>query len=343
MASAKELAALSMTPTGDQFFDRIIGFRLYQNAESDVKDLVFTCPKTGPKPAMTLHFKMLPNEYVSQITLTISNMYLNLDLCSYKYLSVTAGYSGRGKKPGLTRTFKGEIINAYNESPNPNGAFVIQCVLGEFSAISDTTASISYTSEEMGTTLRETAMAMEQKLQSVSPNLSVDISDLPKEWLQTNIFPDSTFSDFSVSALDFIDKIRYRIQRTANATGLEPVNVMLEDNIVRFFTLSAMPSADKLKAVTAIGTAYIEGDRGVVTAPWNPSIHVGDMVYIPRVFFRSRIRMDYFNSKQSMQTDNWKVYSINVLFASGSKTNQMTLELINMRNGVSAQTLSLKR
>lgn len=334
MAKSKGELAVGLAPTGDQFFDRVIGFRLSQNIDGNVPDLVFNCPEFGEKPIMRLQFKMLPEDYVGQITLTISNMYLNIDMCTYKYLTVTAGYRGRGRKKGLTRTFRGEIINAYNESPNPNGAFVIQCVLGQFSSLSDNNQALVLDSDTVGTTFAANMQCLSKLLKSIAPQMEVDYSDIPKQWYTVSLFPNTTFKDVCYSGLELLDKFRYKLQTVGNILGLPPLNLFLEDNIVRVYSFSDEPMSDKLKAVTMIGTAYIEGDRGVVTAPWNPTIHVGDLVYIPRVFFRSRISLRQFNSASSYQTDTWKVYTMTITFGTTGAVNQMNLELINMRNNI---------
>lgn len=352
-------ALIQAEPTKDVLFDRIIGFRLCQSSlkytddeevideTTGVKskvikqmpDAVYSCPSTGEKPNISLQFSMLPGSYTNAVTLSVSNFYTTHDICSYKYIVITAGYRGRNKKgTELTRTFRGEIINAYIASPNPNGTFVIQCALASFIDFNAQWLNQEYNQDDLGVTCGSILTNILRLTQERIPQITMDLSELPEYWINYQLQPEKFQVNFT-SVADMLSQVNswlqqaYRVEHDQNLNAeFSPISLVLDDNRIRVYADENATSTSDIKTVTLVKQAYIEGDHGIIDAPWNPSIHVGDIVYVPKRFFRSRILMSYFDTSANFQLDLWRVYKIEVNFATTGTTNSMRLQLINVRN-----------
>lgn len=97
------------------------------------------CPPTGRKPTISLKGTILPSPILSAIELRVTNFITDIPLDQYVYVKIQAGYS-----TALDASIEGEIVNAYQETPGPDGITVFYLMLGLFSAWNNTMASLSW-------------------------------------------------------------------------------------------------------------------------------------------------------------------------------------------------------
>lgn len=156
------------------------------------------CPRTGRKPAINLRGKILPSPILAELELRIWNFIADVPLNAYRYVKIEAGYSG-----ALDSTIEGEIVNAYQETPGPDGITVFQLQLGVFSSWNGVMASKSWIKGTsiasilsdcaglMGMTVSSSldASLVSQTAYAFSGLVSRFISDLAQA-LYVNIYPD---------------------------------------------------------------------------------------------------------------------------------------------------------
>jgi hypothetical protein len=84
-------------------------------------------PETGVKPDITVKVKFLVSDRVSEVSVVIKNLEREINFGDFAFMRVYMGYFH-----GPSTVFFGPIMNAYIESPNPNGSTVIQMFDGGF-------------------------------------------------------------------------------------------------------------------------------------------------------------------------------------------------------------------
>jgi hypothetical protein len=102
-----------------------IQFQKWLNANE--KQFTVYTPETGVKPDISVKVKFLVSERVSQVSVVIKNLEKEIDFGNFAFMRVYMGYFH-----GPSVMFLGPIMNAYIESPNPNGSTVVQMFDGGF-------------------------------------------------------------------------------------------------------------------------------------------------------------------------------------------------------------------
>jgi hypothetical protein len=107
---------------------KILSPSKFQNAlNKNIDQYTVYTPETGVKPDITVKVKFLVSDRVSEVSVVIKNLEREINFGDFAFMRVYMGYFH-----GPSTVFFGPIMNAYIESPNPNGSTVIQMFDGGF-------------------------------------------------------------------------------------------------------------------------------------------------------------------------------------------------------------------
>jgi hypothetical protein len=320
-------------------------------------DFQIVCPRAGLKPNITVSGQWNIENTVNSVTVTVYNMDANIDTMAYNYIQVDVGYYNSG----IHVSFMGQITNCYMAKPNPNGELVINAVMapvdnlyaqGDFEVtfptdIVTTPALISYCVDAMKKKHPEVAPYMMNATQSL------DVLD-ENGWFYQRFtvgrgtkhfrscmdcitWLNSLFATFTLNTgfasgpggipttATFLEKrlppLKLGFDETGNLTCLEAYS-------------EGTPMS--VKALYAIGSAFLTSTQSAtVTAPFNPGILPGEIVFIDSRYFKTRINLDKVRDAYKSMGNLWYVIQTQFTFSTHT-TNTMTLLLNNVRNSINA-------
>lgn len=234
-------------------FDKIINVELMQKTGETT---YIETPKIGRKPTINVSGKILPSPILSDIDLRMTNLITgDVPLDAYKYLKIQAGYAG-----SLNATIQAEVVNAYQETPGPDGITVFKMLLGGFTNWTNVTISNQWNAgTQLKTVLQFLAQALSLTLQSTLP----DSMALQSNWAFTGL------------AKDFIAKIAQTLNINIYPSGPFLVAFAINGNtgvehVIRY--LITPPRHE------AYGYNF--------TAPWDPTLRPGDICIVDSRYMR---------------------------------------------------------
>lgn len=314
-------------------------------------DFQIICPKSGLKPNITVSGKWEVSNTVNEITLTIYNMDANIDTMAYNYAEIDVGYYNSG----IHVSFVGQITNCYMAKPNPNGELVITVVCADVQDLyAQGDFEVQFMQDEVDTqTLVLTCVnAMCSKYPDLRPYCTDVVLSLPAEWKSQRFIVskgtrhfrscmdcltwlNSLFATFTLGtsyASAGINMIKTSAVKLTKA--LPPLKIGFDHGgnlLCRCSYNEATPATTK--ALYAIGSATLTSENATVTAPFNPGILPGEVVYIEKRFFRTRVNLDSVREAYRSMGDLWYVIQTQFTFSTHS-VNNMTLLLNNIKNKV---------
>lgn len=273
---------------GNQFplFDKIVNITLTQKTGESSYVL---CPKVGRKPTINVSGKILPSPVLSDIDVRLTNLYTgDTPLDAYKYLKFEAGYAG-----SLAATIEGEVVNAYQETPGPDGVTVFKMLLGGFTNWTNTTMSQNWPA---GT--------------SVNSVLS-DLAGMLQLSLKTTV-PDSlqTAVPWSFTGLvrDFLNQIAKTLNITLYPSGPFLVAYQTGGNTGLVHIIQYFITAPRHEAY---GYNF--------TAPWDPTLRPGDVVLVDTRY----MRQTYGGAQVGNLQTRFIAQTISFDFGTTDETNSM--------------------
>lgn len=356
---SKSIAALSelLKATNEQLFDRYINFSLMQGTELNAStDIIFKTPLQGIKPAITVTGDLHVQNTANLITLSVMNINANIDTMLYNYAEIEMGYVNSG----ISVRFKGQITNCYMSKPNPNGELVVSIVnapIADMYSSGDIVVSFAgrttvLTAELIRTCLNAIVAAKPAlagnlleayayiasvngsvlwKVQSFEVNGATYRFKSPLEcisWLNS-LFASYTYNTgFATGA--------GRAPKTGDAKEQLPPLMLCFDYrgqlVVRALYSGKDPTT--VRALTSIGSAYLTStSSATVTAPFNPGLSPGELVYINTKYFKTRVNIQNIREAYSSMGNLWYVISTQFTFSTFG-ANTMTLMLNNTNNVV---------
>jgi hypothetical protein len=116
-------------------FDKIATISLFR---ADGSVVTIACPPGGRKPTIRLTGTMLSQDKILQVEVRVTNFVTDVPLSEYTHvagaplgtgghITVAAGYAGN-----VMTNLEGEAMNAYQETPGPDGVTVLQMLVGSF-------------------------------------------------------------------------------------------------------------------------------------------------------------------------------------------------------------------
>lgn len=344
----QKLAALAKKGGGSVAFTNDV-----VNTDLD-DDFIIRCPASGLKPSITVSASFHVQNTANLITLTVLNMNANIDTMAYNYAEIEVGYINNG----VHTTFSGQITNCYMAKPNPNGELVVSVVCADIANMYKQGAfEVSFTKDFVTTT--ELVKTCVKAIREKYPELKTDILNtartLPGEWAaQTFLVSNSTYGFRSpLECIAWINSLfasgTYGTGYSRGAGGLvtsadvattklnlPPLRLGFSPEGELTYTNSYSDVAPgTVKALSCIGSAFLTGtDSATVSAPFNPNIAPGEVIYIDPKYFKTRVNVtDEMRKKYKDMGNLWYIIEMQFTFSTIT-TNNMTLTLNNISNKI---------
>lgn len=362
---SKTLAQLArlLGASNEQLFDRYINIRL--TADKPISggirkpdDFEIRTPATGLKPSITVSGQFHVQNTANSINITVYNMSANIDTMAYNWAVVEVGYLNSS----ISAKFIGQITNCYMAKPNPNGELVITVTCAYITDLySQGDFLVSFPTETVNT-----AMLVQTCVKAITakyPELSTDLlsaeltTSLPAKW-QSQIFTVGRATRHFRSPLECLTWMNSLFATYSNNTGfafgaggtapasaeetkrakLPPLRLGFDSQGKLSFTgtySEVMPTT--VKALSCIGTAFLTGTKSAtVTAPFNPGISPGEVIYIDTKYFKTRVNIDAIRTAYKSMGNLWYVIEVAFTFSTQT-TNTMTLKLNNIDNKITVK------
>ena len=317
-------------------------------------DFIVRCPASGLKPSITVSASFHVQNTANLITLTVINMNANIDTMAYNYAEIEVGYINSG----VHTTFSGQITNCYMAKPNPNGELVVSVVCADIASMyKQGTFEVEFHKDFV--TTNELVTTCVKAIRAKYPDLNTDLLNtartLPGEWeAQTFLVANSTYAFRSpLECIAWINSLfasgTYGTGYSRGAGGLvtsadvattklnlPPLRLGFSPEGMLTYTNSYSDVAPgTVKALSCIGSAFLTGtDSATVSAPFNPNIAPGEVIYIDPKYFKTRVNVtDEMRKKYKSMGNLWYVIEMQFTFSTVT-TNTMTLMLNNIGNKI---------
>jgi hypothetical protein len=108
----------------------------------------------------------------------------------------------------------------------------------------------------------------------------------------------------------------------------------LEGNLTFTATYSeATPGTTK--TISCISSAFLTGEAATITAPFNPDIAPGEVIYVDPKYFKLRVNIAQVRDMYASLGNLWYVVDMQFTFSTRT-TNTMTLRLNNISNKITS-------
>lgn len=273
---------------GNQFplFDKIVNITLTQKTGESSYVL---CPKTGRKPTINVSGKIWPSPILADLDVRITNLYTgDTPLDAYKYLKFEAGYAG-----SLAATIEGEVVNAYQETPGPDGVTVFKMLQGGFTNWTNVTMSQNWPA---GTSVNSI-------LSDLAGMLQLSLKTTVSASLQTAV-PWS----FTGLVKDFLTQISTVLNITLYPSGPFLVAYQVGGNTGLVHVIQHFITAPRHEA-----SGYN------FTSPWDPTLRPGDVVLVDTRY----MRQTYGGAQVGNLQTRFIAQTISFDFGTTDETNSM--------------------
>ena len=367
---SKTIAQLAqlLGAANEQLFDRYINFRLTReepvgsqgiseySPASSPDDFQVICPATGLKPDITLSASLNVQETSNSVTLTVMNMSANIDTMAYNWAEIEVRYYNSG----IHTSFRGQITNCYMAKPNPNGELVVSVVCSNIAAMFTQgefevpfLSEKVYTEELVQTCLTQIAIKYPSLAKSLTKEL---IPTLPGDWKdQFFLVNKSTYRFRSPSECiawlnslfaSYTHGTMYdrgaggaygSFNKAEEKLDLPPIRLGFDaqGNLTFTATYSEV-TPGTTKAISYIGSAFLTGGAALITAPFNPDIAPGEVIYVDPHYFKLRVNTKQVRDMYASLGNLWYVIEMDFTFSTRT-TNTMTLKLNNISNKVTSE------
>lgn len=327
-------------------------------------DFAIRTPPTGLKPHITVSGQFQLSNTTNVVTVTIVNMNANIDTMAYNYIEVEAGYMNSG----VHVKFLGQITNCYMAKPNPNGELVISAVCSNLKDLYVRGAFEVAFSEEVVTTtslILTCVDALRTKYPDLQTSFDGDDALGPEAMLAKYLSPEWQTQEFWVgkgtrhfrSPFECLAWLNSLLATYTYGTGyasgpggappppesenkqkLPPVKLGFDlYGRLIVYGLFTKAAAINIKSLSAIGSAFMTStSSATVTAPFNPGILPGEIIFIDPKYFRTRVNIDAVREAYKSMGNLWRVLSTEFTFSTQT-TNNMTLQLVNIDNIITAK------
>ena len=282
-----------------QFIQENAGYDSRGNVVNKWKSII--TPRHGIKPQIEINGTLHPTRTLSAFNITIKNLYMDLRTEEYSKIRVRAGYANNWIQ------FEAEIFSMYQDSPGPDGTWVIQCVLGQvMETWLNTTVSVKYNN---GTMLTEILNNLNKKLGGTGVTTGAKAKGLSlKAPLQ-----------FDGSVRDLLTNLEARFADRHLRTFMRGSTIcaicITEGDFINTRVLEYMSAPPQQNPGDEDGNWTT-----MITAPWMPDLSPGDQLSIPSNIYRySGSLVGGANKTQLME-----VTEINFHFGTRGSINQMT-------------------
>lgn len=333
------------------------GFRYFENVrspayESDVEDTkkgidditkklfefgsnLVKIDRYDMKPDIRLQMTQLPETVCTQITVTIENMTLELDIEKYNMMLVEAGYAYSNGDVDLTTKLQCSIFSSYIETPNPSGRTVFTGIVGNWftKGLRAQPYTVSFAN---GSYLLRDYITVICSYLGVIPKIS-----LPPACLVYPIVVQDKAGEVAARAqsgyqvLDWLaTELNALTKEWRDARLISPNDLIIATFYNNFLFVNLANTAreeDRDKAainLNRISSATYQGGVLWVTAPWNPLLTPGQLFHMNSTFFRGRLFPNVAAKEIQDKNNLYRPISIEVTFETNGPGNQMKIRAV---------------
>lgn len=282
-----------------ELFNRIIKLKFIGE---NGKVVTVPCPTKGRKPNIELNATITPSNNLPAFNVTVKNLYLDLREDVYTKVEVEAGYEGR------TTTIEGSIIMLYQEEPGPEGTTYIQCREGGLKEWLDVYINVEF---KQGDYLAQVLAGITKNLD----NKGIRMGSYAQELTLPSKFVHNGTA-------------REAIQKLEQLFIGSNLAIFTQDDVLNAVCLSSddFIQTKTLKYISGPPQFNIADENGelwaTITAPWDPTLQVGDVLIVPSKTYQNYGRVGGTQSG----TQKIHVTQISVHFGTCGGTNSMTVE-----------------
>jgi hypothetical protein len=281
---ARNAAHTKLPPTDAQwegFLDRVTGkFRI-------------ETPRAGVKPHIAVSAKFIPFMRTSEVTLSIKNVEIDVNINQFTFMRVRMGYFN-----GPSVMFRGAIMNSYVENPNPNGNTVFQMLATGI--LEDMLSQSAITAAAFGPTywikgLETICAALYFPLDRSHFHHAYDkipLMDEPKKRL--TFTSKKAVIDYFQDAANVLFP-QYGLRPPTISLNAETITVTSNDNGVILTNVKEVA-----QELDMIKTASFTGGGIMIKAPYNPFITPLSYFHIDPKYFRGRFHSQNMRTAQNI-------------------------------------------
>lgn len=271
-------------------FNRIIDITLVGDG---VPNMILT-PISGRKPEISLSALLLASDFAGQFEVRYTNLYASVNLSEYSEVIIRAGY-----RNGTSICIQGSINIAYTENPGPDRVTVIQGVASRLLPMLNVPLTVDFPFG--GYSLSVLLSQVSTALGFLPPQVDAAVAGL------TCPVPFA----FNGIAKDIFPMIKDRFPG---------VTITVSNNTISAWKdvmTTAPPKIIKYLHTTPTYT----GGKVVLTAPFDPGISVGDVIYVPN----TGLGVKDITASSSGVSSRYTVYSIQIEFSTTENKNSMII------------------
>lgn len=263
------------------------------------------CPRRGRKPSIEINGTYTARSTLSQLNITVKNLYLDLADTGYTTLKIDAGYEGN------TVSITGQIVTIYQDSPGPDGKTVIQVNIAKIGTWLNEYIDLNY---ETGTPLIMVLNSIKSKLKISQLKIGVQAATLK---LDSPFWHHGTARE-AITKLEsrFEDKGLAIFVRSNKLCAVCENKDFANVHVLQYMSAPAQPNTGGEK-----GTYYT-----TITAPWMPELDLFDKLIIPaRTYVKDFKLVAGLIKKQTI-----RVTALSFHFSTTGRANQMTVQGSNI-------------
>ena len=299
-------------------FNRYCNITLY--GEKGIAQI--TTPRFGRKPDIELHGILYASSYAKDFEVRIRNLYTDVDLTLFNSIKISAGYFDKGEL-----AVQGSIAIIYTEQPGPDRVTVIKCWMGSAEQIIN--ATVNNLEMPEGSTLKSILEAATNSLQTA--NVPESTNPVKVVWKAPQI-------DASTAALTSPSKLSWNggvKDLLAHLKSMFPdiLFTIGNDQIIainpKLQTMSGFGSETEGAGGKIVPLKYLlsppnyTAGRVIVTAPWEPNLYPGDMIYILNTSIGTKEATATGAGKMGTLRSMYKVLSVQFDFSTVGSQNKM--------------------
>lgn len=281
-----------------------------------------TTPRFGRKPDIEVHGILYASEFAKDFEVRIRNLYTDVDLTLFNSIKISAGYFD---KPELM--VEGSIAIIYTEQPGPDRVTVIKCWMGAAEHILN--ATVDNLEMPEGSTLKAILESMTSAMQSA--NIPDSTNPIKVRWKAPQV-------DASTGALTSPSKLSWNggvKDLLGHLKSMFPgiYFTIGNDQIIAFNpkqrTLSGFGSETEGAGGKIVPLKYLlsppnyTAGRVIVTAPWEPGLKPGDIIYILNTNIGTKEATATISARQEALRSMYSVLSVQFDFSTVGSQNKM--------------------
>lgn len=327
------LSTLKKLLTGNLgLYDRYVNIKLESSRTK--RTVSIACPRSGRKPNIAVQMRTNPSDMTTQFSISIMNCSLGVNLSQFDTITVVMGYYSSLE----SFSFTGEILQIFQESPNPNGVLTMQGNVGFTTAYSSaSTLSVTFPPVAMPavTIIQSVVSQINTALAKLNKNavLTLDITSMPVQWQSVTIDLTGSTEQFNnvYEAVSWLNSlfISY-VYSKDNIASAPPVFLYIEGRRLIVSSTVAGPTVPVLPVLSTVSSISVSGVHVSITCPFVPTIKANTCFYLIAQNFTSMLNVGGISDLGFMSLI--KANYTEVKFATIG-TNQMLIDGIKIEPG----------